>query len=84
MESRGELRGLEQQPRFEFTEEGRTVFIYTADFAWFIGDCRVIEDTKTKGTATPVYRLKKRLIEARFGVVITEWPIRKRKKRKAK
>ena len=41
----------------------------------------VVEDVK--GVLTPVYRLKKKLVEAAYpGTVITEFPPRKRKVRK--
>jgi hypothetical protein len=83
LQADGKLSRLEQQPEFPFIEDGATIFTYRADFSWFTQDCRVIEDVK--GMRTPIYRLKKKLIEARYsGVVITEWPVRKRKARKRK
>ena len=53
-----------------------------ADFAWFTSDCRIIEDVK--GVTTPIFNLKRKLVEAAHpGTVITIWPPRIRKKRKA-
>jgi hypothetical protein len=81
-----ELRLLEQskaisalicQERFPITvpsTSGRLAHIcdYIADFAYWSDGCRVVEDVK--GMRTPVYRLKKKLVEAMYGITITEWP----------
>jgi hypothetical protein len=46
---------------------------YLADFVYLdAAGKEVIEDVKSKATATPVYRLKKRIIEALYSVTITE------------
>ena len=83
----GRIERLEQQPVFNCSVDGRKICDYRADFAYFTvgetpSDCRIVEDVK--GMLTPVYRLKKKIVEAIHpGVVITEWPVRKRKKRKS-
>lgn len=83
LQGTGELSRLELQPEFPVRVNGIQVFTYRADFSWFANDCQVIEDCK--GFKTPVYRLKKKLVEAYYpGTVITEWPVRKRKARKRK
>jgi hypothetical protein len=47
------------------------MFTYIADFTYFEKDGQqVIEDVK--GVRTPVYRLKKKIIEAEYGIAITE------------
>jgi hypothetical protein len=80
---RGEIADLEQQPSFAVTINGAPICRYVADFAWRVGDCRVIEDVK--GVTTPVFNLKKKLVEASHpGVVITLYPPRKRKARKSR
>lgn len=67
----GEISGLELQPKFPITIGGTLVCSYVADFAYFDKEKRVIEDVK--GMKTPVYRLKKKLVEAMYpGVVIVE------------
>lgn len=66
----GVIRNLELQPEFPVTINGRKVFTYKADFAYFEGQERVIEDVK--GVRTPVYRLKKKCVEAAFNVTIRE------------
>lgn len=83
LQKSGNITGLEQQPEFPVEINGKRVCTYKADFAYFVADCRIVEDVK--GMLTPVYRLKKKLVEALHpGTVITEFPPRKRKPRKAK
>lgn len=79
----GEIRNLELQPRFPITVNGERVADYVADFRyqekrnvmcfegvgpiyykWF----DVVEDVK--GMKTPVYRLKKKLVEAQHGIAM--------------
>lgn len=68
----GAIAGLELQPRFDLVVNGIRVGFYKADFAYTdMGTSeRVIEDVK--GVATPVYRLKKRIVEALYGIEIRE------------
>lgn len=83
LQSTGNIRGLEMQPEFRVVIGGKHVCTYRADFAYFIANARLIEDCK--GYKTDVYRLKKKLVEASFpGIVITEWPIKPKKKRVAR
>jgi hypothetical protein len=83
MEEQGRISRLELQPEFPVWINGKKVCTYVADFAWFVADCRIIEDVK--GMRTPVFNLKKKLVEACHpGTVITIWPPKKRKTRKAK
>lgn len=83
LQDQGRIARLEQQPEFPVHVGGKLIFTYKADFAWFQGNCRIIEDVK--GVKTPVYRLKKKLVEAYHpGTVITEWPVPKRKRRAKK
>lgn len=83
LQQTGNITGLEQQPEFPVEINGKRVCVYKADFAYFVSTCRIVEDVK--GMLTPVYRLKKKLVEAAHaGVVITEYPPRKRKVRKTR
>lgn len=67
----GEIRNLEIQPEFPFNLDGEKIFTYRADFAYFDRkDQRILEDVK--GVRTPVYKLKKKIIEKAYGVRITE------------
>jgi len=83
MEAEGQITCLQQQPAFPVWINGNKVCTYIADFAYFVSDCRMIEDVK--GVVTPMFNLKKKLVEASHpGTVITLYPPRKRKVRKAK
>lgn len=67
----GLIRDLEVQPKFPLIINGVTVATYIADFAYFEGDARVVEDVK--GVRTPVYILKRKLVEALYpGMKIVE------------
>ncbi|TGV15807.1 DUF1064 domain-containing protein [Mesorhizobium sp. M8A.F.Ca.ET.173.01.1.1] len=75
----GQISNLEVQPAFKFEVNGRPVLIrsngypngrqakYVADFAYWDGEKRVVEDSK--GFSTPEYKLKKALVEALFPAV---------------
>lgn len=76
----GRLRNLELQPRFSLKVDGVTVATYVADFRYeerrldrvalrYLWD-DVVEDVK--GMKTPMYRLKKKFVEAQYGVQIRE------------
>ncbi len=82
----GEIDGLELQPKYEISINGKHICNYIADFRYFSKEPGpqgqaghvVVEDVK--GTLTPVYKLKKKLVEASYpGVQITEIKITKRK-----
>jgi hypothetical protein len=68
----GEIVGLELQPSFEIRVNGRHICIYRADFRYIVAATgkTVIEDAK--GMKTPVYRLKKKLVEAQYDIQIQE------------
>lgn len=76
MEDRGLIRGLELQPTFPILVNGKKCGVYKSDFRyWPVGPGaqQVIEDVKGgKATRTAVYRLKKKLVEAIYGITITE------------
>lgn len=83
LQDMGQIERLTLQPEFKIVVGGKLVFIYRADFAYFTAECRIVEDVK--GMKTPVYRLKKKIVEASNpGMVITEWPVKPRRKRKAR
>lgn len=73
MEKAGVIMSLELQPTFPVYIDGKKVFEYRADFKYWIDgkDGRyVIEDVK--GVKTDVYRIKKKCVEAQYGITITE------------
>lgn len=80
MEKAGQISHLELQPQFKVEINGKKICTYKADFQYIDKNIRgmdgqygamVVEDVK--GMKTPVYRLKKKLVEASYpGTVITE------------
>lgn len=74
----GAIRGLERQPNFDLfvtSPNGQSVKIgfFHADFRYVTEDGQtIIEDTKSTATATEAYRLRKRMVEAQYGISITE------------
>jgi hypothetical protein len=83
MERAGVIRSLVFQPRFDLIVErinvpdelvtpARSVGRYVADAEYIeVSSGRyVVEDVK--GTRTPVYRLKKKLVEAIYGIEVLE------------
>lgn len=62
---------LELQPPFKVAVNGRHICTYKADFCYREkSGCYVVEDVK--GVKTPVYSLKKKLVEAIYGIEIVE------------
>lgn len=70
MEAGGRIEGLHQQPAYVIEIDGKFICVYRADFSYVIKGSRVIEDCK--GMRTPVYRLKKKLMKAIYGIEILE------------
>lgn len=70
----GEIVSLEIQPRFRLEVNGQKVCEYRADFRYTEQATGrvVVEDVKGGPTATPVYRLKKKLVKALHGIEVTE------------
>lgn len=71
LERGGVIRGLQWQVSFPIVIDGTKVCVWKADFVYFEGQDRIVEDVK--GVRTPIYRLKKKLVEAVYrGVKIRE------------
>ncbi|CAB4142063.1 Protein of unknown function DUF1064 [uncultured Caudovirales phage] len=71
----GEIHDLNTQVKMPFIYEGKELFKYIADFTYFdvIKKKLIIEDVKSEFTKKlPVYRLKKKLIEAQYKIKIEE------------
>lgn len=62
---------FEKQIPFQIEINGIKVFKYIADFKVFYADDRV-EIIDVKGVRTDVYRLKKKCVEAQYGIKIIE------------
>jgi hypothetical protein len=76
LERAGIIKNLERQPEFEIAINGKLIFKYRADYAYDEDGVRVIEDFKSEATKTPVYRIKKKAVEAAYGIKIRETGIR--------
>lgn len=65
LERAGEIASIELQPKFPCVVNGQKVCTYIADFAYLNSQgSRIVEDVK--GFKTPMYRLKKKLVEALY------------------
>lgn len=62
--------GLQTQFQYPLTVNGCTVGFYIADFVYWRYGQLIVEDVK--GVRTPVYRLKKKLMQACLGIEIKE------------
>lgn len=77
MERAGKITDLRLQPRFDLkmvrlAGMGGTeiVAVYVADASYTERGVFTVEDTK--GMETPLYKLKKKMFEAQYGIKITE------------
>lgn len=70
----GEIADLQLHPSFPLIVNGKKIATYIADARYddLLKQEHIVEDTKSKPTRTPVYRLKKKLMEALYGITITE------------
>jgi len=66
----GKISGLQLQPKYDLTVNGVKLGKYIADFMYVENGSVIVEDSK--GFKTPVYRLKKKLLKALYGVEIRE------------
>lgn len=72
MEKVGTIQKLQLQVPFILIEKskyGRAIK-YVADFVYIKNGSKIVEDVK--GVKTPVYKLKKRLMAEKYGIVILE------------
>ena len=75
----GEIAELKLQPQFTLQEsyvttEGERIraIRYVADFSYWQRGEPVVEDVKSRATATAQYKLKKKLMQERFGISVME------------
>lgn len=73
----GAISGLELQPKFPMHVTGPDgvrveVAVYISDFRYGRDGQTIIEDAKSPATRTPLYLLKKKIVEAEYGITITE------------
>ena len=75
LETAHHIMHLETQPRFPLMINGKRVATYIGDFKYWSPSENewIVEDVKSEATKTPVYRLKKKILEAQEPpVIITE------------
>lgn len=70
MEKSGAISELTLQPNFRIEFNGVKICDYRADFKYIENGKEIFEDSK--GMKTPVYKLKKKLVFALYGVEILE------------
>jgi len=71
MERGGAIRDLELQPRYPLVVNGVKVGTYVADFRYVDEAGRVVVED-VKGVRTAVYRIKRLLMRALYGIEIEE------------
>ena len=70
LEQAGKISDLKLQPPFDLHVNGVKVCFYKGDFSYVENGVRVIEDVK--GVKTPMYRLKRKMMRAEYGIEIRE------------
>lgn len=75
----GEIKELERQPKFPLYVRSRSgtdvmVCLYIADFRYREGPKGLlrIDDVKSAATKTSLYKLKRKMVEAQYGIQIRE------------
>ena len=72
LQKAGEIADLKLQPKIPLTFKGYKICTYIADFLYFDRRLKQMVWEDCKGFRTPVYKLKKRLVLALTGIIITE------------
>ena len=73
MVERGEISELHEQVKFTFAHNGVKICSYIADFTYNKDGKEVVEDVKSEMTKKlPVYKMKKKMMVAFFGIDINE------------
>lgn len=73
LERGGVISELERQIKFPFKINGELICTYICDFSYVENGRHIIEDVKSSYTAKlPVYRIKKKLLKAIYGLEIIE------------
>lgn len=69
----GQISHLKLQPEFKMVHHGILICKYRADFEYRENGKIVVEDVKSEYTRTlPVYRIKKKMMKAFYGVDVRE------------
>lgn len=65
----GQIYNLTVQPKYPVIINDKKITTYIADFKYIRGGVEIIEDVK--GLETDLFKLKKKLVEAIYGIEIT-------------
>jgi hypothetical protein len=71
-QSSGQITELVRQKQFTVEVNGQYIGFYLCDFAYMKDGKLVVEDVKSKATRTPLYKWKKKLVEAIYGIDVKE------------
>lgn len=75
LEKAGEIVELQVHPKFPFDIRGHHVCTYVSDFLYkSSAGVLVVEDVKSAPTRTALYKLKKKLLFAIYGLEVKEVP----------
>lgn len=74
LEKAGIIKDLKKQVKYILIDKSKygNEISYIADFTYKKGDQFIVEDTKSNITKTSLYKLKKRLMAERYGIIIKE------------
>ena len=72
-EKAGEISNLQLQVRYDLECNGVRIGFYKSDFEWDDKDGHHVQDVKgSRRTVTPLYKWKKKMVKAQYGVDIEE------------
>ena len=75
MQQIGIIKELQCQPRIPLVVNGKQLGHYVGDFKYLdkSSNTYILEDVKTEATKTPIYKLKKKILETyKPAIIITE------------
>lgn len=72
LQKSGHIKKLERQVKYLLAVEGTKIADYVCDFRYIDEKRQVLVVEDVKGVKTPVYRLKKKLMKAIYGIDIVE------------
>lgn len=72
LQQAGDISDLELQPKYPLVVNGQKIADYIADFRYKLNTTGAVIVEDVKGVRTPVYKLKKKLVKALYGIDILE------------
>ena len=71
-EQTGAISNLRHEVAYALTVSGELIGKYIADYVYYVGGVRVVEDFKSPASRTPFYLWKRKHLLAEHGIVILE------------